>query len=124
MKIIISNSSDKPIYEQIAQQIKDMIVNGEISEAEMLPSIRNLAKELQISVITTKRAYEELEREGYIVSVPGKGSFVSAQNKDLLKEARIRIVEEKLAEAVSAARAIDISLEEMQEMLKLLYEEG
>ena len=124
MKIIISNSSDKPIYEQIAQQIKDMIVNGEISEAEMLPSIRNLAKELQISVITTKRAYEELEREGYIVSVPGKGSFVSAQNKDLLKEARIRIVEEKLAEAVSAARTIDISLEEMQEMLKLLYEEG
>jgi len=124
LKIIISNSSDKPIYEQIAQQIKDMIVNGEISEAEMLPSIRNLAKELQISVITTKRAYEELEREGYIVSVPGKGSFVSAQNKDLLKEARIRIVEEKLAEAVSAARAIDISLEEMQEMLKLLYEEG
>ena len=124
MKIIISNSSDKPIYEQIAQQIKDMIVNGEISEAEILPSIRNLAKELQISVITTKRAYEELEREGYIVSVPGKGSFVSAQNKDLLKEARIRIVEEKLAEAVSAARAIDISLEEMQEMLKLLYEEG
>ena len=124
MKIIISNSSDKPIYEQIAQQIKDMIVNGEISEAEMLPSIRNLAKELQISVITTKRAYEELEREGYIVSVPGKGSFVSAQNKDLLKEARIRIVEEKLAEAVSAARAIDIYLEEMQEMLKLLYEEG
>jgi len=123
LNIVISNSSDKPIYEQIAQQIKDLILNGELREAEMLPSIRNLAKELQISVITTKRAYEELEKEGYIVSVPGKGSFVSAQNKDLLKEARIRIVEEKLAEAVLAAQAINISLEEMQEMLKLLYEE-
>jgi len=123
LKIIISNSSDKPIYEQIAQQIKDMIVSGELSEAVMLPSIRNLAKELQISVITTKRAYEELEREGYIVSVPGKGSFVSAQNKDLLKEARMRIVEEKLAEAVLAAQTINVSLEEMQEILKLLYEE-
>ncbi|HCJ58410.1 GntR family transcriptional regulator [Lutispora sp.] len=123
MNIIISNSSDKPIYDQIAEQIKSFIINGELAEAELLPSIRNLAKELQISVITTKRAYEELEREGYIVSVPGKGSFVGAQNKELLREARIRIVEEKLAEAVSAARTIDISYGELQEMLKLLYEE-
>lgn len=123
MNIVISNYSDKPIYDQIAEQIKNLIINGELAEAELLPSIRNLAKELQISVITTKRAYEELEREGYIVSVPGKGSFVGAQNKELLKEARIRIVEDKLAEAVSAAKTIDISLEEMQEMLKLLYEE-
>ncbi len=124
MKIIISNSSDKPIYDQIVEQIKNLIISGELAEAEMLPSIRNLAKELQISVITTKRAYEELEREGYIVSVPGKGSFVSAQNKDLLKEARIRIIEEKLAEAVQAARTIGISMEELSEMLKILYEEG
>ncbi|PNT92657.1 GntR family transcriptional regulator [Clostridium thermosuccinogenes] len=124
MKIIISNSSDKPIYDQIVEQIKNLIINGELAEAEMLPSIRNLAKELQISVITTKRAYEELEREGYIVSVPGKGSFVSAQNKDLLKEARIRIIEEKLAEAVQAARTVGISMEELLEMLKILYEEG
>lgn len=123
MNIVISNYSDKPIYDQIAEQIKNLIINGELAEAELLPSIRNLAKGLQISVITTKRAYEELEREGYIVSVPGKGSFVGAQNKELLKEARIRIVEDKLAEAVSAAKTIDISLEEMQEMLKLLYEE-
>lgn len=100
-----------------------MIINGELSEAELLPSIRNLAKELQISVITTKRAYEELEREGYIVSMPGKGSFVSPQNKELLNEARIRIVEDKLAEAVSAAKTINITLEELHEMLKLLYEE-
>ncbi len=124
MNIIISNSSDKPIYDQIVEQIKNMIINGDLKEAEMLPSIRNLAKEIQISVITTKRAYEELEREGYIVSVPGKGSFVSAQNKELLKEARIRIVEEKLSEAVSAAKTIDISMEELQKMLKVLYEEG
>jgi len=123
VNIIISNQSDKPIYEQIADQMKNLIINGELSESELLPSIRNLAKELQISVITTKRAYEELEREGYIVSVPGKGSFVRPQNKELLKEARIRIVEDKMAEAVSAAKTIDMSLEELQEILRLLYEE-
>ena len=123
VNIIISNQSDKPIYEQIAEQIKNLIINGELSEAEMLPSIRSLAKELQISVITTKKAYEELEREGFIVSVPGKGSFVKPQNIELLKEARIRIVEEKMAEAISAGKSIDMSLEELQEMLKLLYEE-
>lgn len=123
MDIIISNYSDKPIYEQIADQVKSLIINGELTEAELLPSIRNLAKELQISVITTKRAYEELEKEGYIVSVPGKGSFVGAQNKELLKEARIRIVEDKLSDAVSAAKMIDLTLEDIQEMLKLLYEE-
>ncbi len=124
MNIIISNSSDKPIYEQIAEQIKTHIINGDLKEAEMLPSIRNLAKELQISVITTKRAYEELEKEGYIVSVPGKGSFVSAKNKELLKEARVRIVEEKLLEAILIARTIDISLDELQKMIEILYEEG
>lgn len=124
MNIIISNSADTPIYDQIAEQIKSHIINGDLKDGEALPSIRNLAKELHISVITTKRAYEELEREGYIVSIPGKGSFVSAQNKELLKEARIRIVEDKLLEAVTAAKTIDISLDELQEMLKILYEEG
>ncbi|NMA65347.1 MAG: GntR family transcriptional regulator [Clostridiaceae bacterium] len=123
MNIAISNASDKPIYDQIAEQIKTHIINGELSESEMLPSIRKLAKELQISVITTKRAYEELERDGYIVSVPGKGSFVSAQNKELLKEARIRIVEDKLEEAVVAAKTIDLPLEELLNMVSILYEE-
>ncbi|NLY43543.1 MAG: GntR family transcriptional regulator [Clostridiaceae bacterium] len=123
MNIIISNSSDKPIYEQILLQIKDLIISGKLREAEVLPSIRNLAKELKISVITTKRAYDELEREGYIVTVPGKGTYVAAQNKELLKETRIRIVEDKLAEAVAAAKAVPLSLKQMQEMLKLLYEE-
>lgn len=123
MNIIISNSSEKPIYEQIVAQIKDAIIKGEIREGELLPSIRRLAGELQISVITTKRAYDELEKDGFIVTVPGKGSYVSAQNKELLKETRIRIVEEKLAEAVEAAKSIGLSLNELQEMLKLFYEE-
>lgn len=123
MNIIISNSSQEPIYEQIVRQIKNMIMRGEIAEGEMLPSIRNLAKELQISVITVKRAYQELENDGYIVTVHGKGSFIAVKNKELLREMRLKIVEEKLEEAVVAGKSIELSLEEMQEMLKILYEE-
>lgn len=123
LNIVISNSSELPIYEQITGQIKDLILKGELREAELLPSIRNLAKELQISVITTKRAYEELERDGFITSVPGKGSYVAAQNKELLKESRLRIVEEKLLEAVNAAKSIGLSSDELYEMLKLFFEE-
>jgi GntR family transcriptional regulator len=123
MNLIISNSSEAPIYEQIVTQIKNLIMRGDLLENELLPSIRLLAKELQISVITTKRAYEELEREGYITSVPGKGSFVAAQNKELLREARIKVVEEKLSQAAEAGRAMELPLSEMQEMLKLFYEE-
>jgi GntR family transcriptional regulator len=120
--IIISNSVDEPIYEQIVKQIKNLIINGELEEGDALPSIRNLAKELQISVITTKRAYEELERDGFINKVAGKGTFVAPQNQALLKERRLKVVEEKLAEAVNAARIINLSLGELQEMLKILYE--
>lgn len=123
MKIIISNSSSQPIYEQIVNQIKEMIMNGELLEADPLPSIRNLAKELQISVITTKRAYDELEREGFIVTVPGKGSYVAAENKELLHEKRLKVVEEKLAEAVTAAKSIHLSLDQLHEMVSLFYEE-
>lgn len=123
MNIILSNYSDKPIYEQIAEQIKSLIIKRELTEAELLPSIRVLARELQISVITTKRAYDELEKDGYIVSVPGKGSFVGTQNTELLKEARIRIIEDKLIDAISAAKSIDISFEDLAKMLKLLFEE-
>lgn len=123
MNIVISNSSQEPIYEQITRQIKNMIMRGELREGDMLPSIRSLAKELQISVITTKRAYQELENDGYIVTVQGKGSFVAAQNKELLREMCLKIVEEKLAEAVDAAKTIELTLEEMQEMLRILYEE-
>jgi len=105
------------------KQIKNMVMRGELREGEMLPSIRNLAKELQISVITTKRAYDELEKDGYIFSVPGKGSFIAAQNKELLKEMRLKVIEEKLAEAVDAAKSVDITFEELEEMLKLFYKE-
>lgn len=123
MNIIISNTSDEPIYEQIVRQIKEAIMKGELVEGENLPSIRSLAKELQISVITTKRAYDELEKEGFLVTVPGKGSYVAAQNKQLLRETRIKIVEEKLAEAVMAAKTVNLTLKELQEMLALFYEE-
>lgn len=123
MRIIISNFSNQPIYDQIVTQIKDLIMQGKLKEAEPLPSIRNLAKELQISVITTKRAYDELEKEGFIVTVPGKGSYIAAGNKELLLEKRIKIVEEKLSEAVLAGKSIHLSLEKLREMLTLLYEE-
>ncbi|EGW41653.1 GntR family transcriptional regulator [Desulfosporosinus sp. OT] len=123
MNIIITNSSPEPIYQQIVTQLKNLILRGELTEEEALPSIRTLAKELQISVITTKRAYEELERDGYIETVAGKGSFVAAQNKDLLREKRLRIVEEKIAIAIAAARVAGLKREELFEMFKLLYDE-
>lgn len=124
MNIIISNSSGEPIYEQIVKQIKNHILTGVLEEGASLPSIRNLAQELRISVITTKRAYEELEREGFIHTMPGKGSFVSGQNKELLREKRIKIIEEKLQEAIEESRLLDLSLEELKDMLTILYEES
>ena len=123
MRIIIANSSPDPIYEQITKQIKTQIISGELSEGESLPSIRKLAREQHISVITTKRAYEDLEREGYIDTVTGKGSFVAIQNKEFLKEKRMRIVEEKLSEAISEGKMVGIGIEGLKEMLELLYEE-
>ena len=98
-------------------------MSGELKSGEALPSLRLLAKNLRVSVITTKRAYEELEQEGYIRSVPGKGCFVSSKSSQLLEEERLRIVEEKLAQAVETARKTGVSLEEMQEILETLYEE-
>jgi len=124
MNIIIANSSSEPIYQQIVTQIKNLILKGDLMEAEGLPSIRILAKELQISVITTKRAYEELERDGYIETVGGKGSFVAAQNKELLLEKRLRVVEEKVTDAIIAARTAGLEREDLLAMFKLLYEEG
>ena len=123
MKIIISNSSEDPIYEQIIKQIKNQIINGELDEEDPLPSIRRLARELGISVITTKRAYEELEREGFIDTVGGKGSFVAGQNKEFLKEKKMKAVEDKLTEAVTEARMLDIGYKELKEMLSILYKE-
>lgn len=123
MRIIIANSSPDPIYEQITKQIKAQIISGELTEGEGLPSIRKLAKELQISVITTKRAYDELEREGFINTVSGKGTFIATQNKELLQEKKMKIVEEKLAEAVSEAKMLGIGLDQLKTMLLLLYKE-
>lgn len=123
MKIIISNSSEDPIYEQIIKQIKNQIINGELDEEDPLPSIRKLARELSISVITTKRAYEELEREGFIDTVGGKGSFVASQNKEFLKEKKMKAVEDRLIEAVTEARMLDIGYKELKEMLSVLYKE-
>ena len=121
MDMIISNSSGKPIYEQIADQIKAQIMAGSLAAGDALPSMRLLAKELRISVITTKRAYEELEREGFLHSVPGKGCFVAPQNRELLREAQLRRVEEHLSHAVEEARKGAVSLAELQEMLDVLY---
>ncbi|MBO8170274.1 MAG: GntR family transcriptional regulator [Bacillaceae bacterium] len=123
MNIIISNTSQEPIYKQIVNQIKTMIMNGDLEESQPLPSIRSLARDLQISVITTKRAYDELEKEGYLVTVPGKGSYVSAKNPEFLKETRLRLVEEKLSEAIRAARTAGLGLDDLQELLQVLYEE-
>ena len=122
MDIILSNSSGKPIYEQIADQVKEQILAGALSAGGALPSMRVLAKELRISVITTKRAYEELERDGFLDNVPGKGCFVAPQNRELLREAQLRRVEDVLALAVDEARKGGFSLSEMQELLTLLYQ--
>ena len=122
MKVIISNSSDDPIYEQISKQIKNQIIAGDLEEGNPLPSIRNLAKELHVSVITTKRAYEILESEGFIDTVTGRGTFVAAQNKELLREKKMKIVEDKLAEAIKEAKLFGISKEEIKEMINLLFE--
>jgi GntR family transcriptional regulator len=123
LKIIISNSSPDPIYEQVSKQIKAAIISGELSEGDPLPSIRNLAMELQISVITTKRAYEELEKEGFIDAVSGKGCFVAMQNKELLREKKMKPVEDLLSDAVFEAKKLGISFKEIKEMLELLYNE-
>ncbi|MBQ2275838.1 MAG: GntR family transcriptional regulator [Lachnospiraceae bacterium] len=124
MDIIISNSSGEPIYQQISQQIKAQIMSGELKEGDLLPSMRNLAVELRISVITTKRAYEDLEREGFIESYTGKGSFVKAQNAELLREEGLRQTEELLQKACEKAVLCNVSLEELKEILELVYAES
>ena len=121
MDIILSNTSGKPIYTQIADQVKEQIMTGVLAPGEALPSMRLLARELRISVITTKRAYEELEREGFLENVPGKGCFVAPQNRELLREAQLRRVEERLTQALEEARKGGLSLAELQEMLNILY---
>lgn len=122
MDIIINNSSGIPIYEQIYNQLKTLIVTGKLKEGEALPSMRLLAKELRISVITTKRAYEELERDGLIETITGKGSFVGKQNIEVIREEYLKETEDYLNKAIESARHADMSLNDLTELLKILYE--
>ncbi len=124
MNIIISNSSGQPIYDQISSQVKSKIISGELKPGDALPSIRYLAKELRISVITTKRAYEELERDGFIVSVPGKGSYVAEKNLEFVREEHLRRIEERMQEIVTLSGGCGLSLQELKEMLELIYNES
>ena len=121
MDIIIRNSGGIPIYDQITRQVKGLILRGELREGEALPSMRLLAKELRISVITTKRAYEELARDGFLTTIPGKGCFVAPRNLELVREDTLRRVEEHLSRAVDAAKTGGVTLGEMTETLNLLY---
>lgn len=124
MLILIDNKSGAPIYDQIFTQIKGHILSGELKPDEALPSIRALAKDLRISVITTKRAYEELERSGFIYTVPGKGSFVCAKNTELMREEHLKQMEEHMTAIRSLAQLTGLSREEVQEMWSLMWEES
>ena len=123
MEIIISNSSDKPIYEQISMQVKSLIMDGMLAAGEALPSMRALAKDLHISVITVQRAYEDLARDGFIETVSGKGSFVASPNKEFIQEEQLRIAEELLEKVAIIGRTHGISYEQMANILKLFFEE-
>lgn len=123
MDIIISNTSGLPIYEQIVTQMKGLILSGEIEQGSLLPSMRNLANDLKISVITTKRAYSELEAQGFIRTVPGKGSYVAGGSMELLREERLRHVEDLLTKAAREAAAAGIGVDELHDMLDLLCED-
>ncbi|KON83192.1 GntR family transcriptional regulator [Rossellomorea marisflavi] len=123
MKILISNRSKQPIYEQINEQVKEQIISGHLQAGKSLPSMRQLAKELSVSLITTKRAYEELEKNGYIYSVVGKGSFVADQNSELIKEEKMKGIEEQLSSAIRSGKEMGIPLSELQELLDMLYRE-
>ncbi|EHF01814.1 MULTISPECIES: GntR family transcriptional regulator [unclassified Olsenella] len=124
MEVVLSNSSGTPIYEQIATQVRSQIVQGSLEPGEALPSIRSLATSLRISAITTKRAYAELEAQGLVETVPGKGCFVAGVDPELLREERLRSVEEALALAAARAREAGIGSDELHEMLDLVLEEG
>lgn len=123
MNIVISNSSPIPLYEQIQCQIKNQILNSILKPGDMLPSIRMLAKELKVSIITTKRAYEELEKEGFLKTATGKGTFVSTANTERLREVALYEIESKLEEVIKSAKIIGLSLEEAMEIFKSLYED-
>ena len=121
MNLIISNASGQPIYDQITSQIKGLILSGELHAGDALPSMRALAKDLRISVITTKRAYEELERDGFLVSIPGKGSFVAQTNLELVREENLKQIESRMQECIALAAQSGLSLDDLCEILTVLY---
>lgn len=123
MELYISNAGQEPIYAQITRQIQEKILSGELREGDALPSIRALARDLRISVITTKRAYDELEKEGSLYAVPGKGFFVAPRNTQLLREANLKTIEEHLAQAIRLSASCGLGKKELEEMLDLLWEE-
>lgn len=122
MEIVISNSSGLPIYEQIVQQVKSQIIKGELKAGDALPSMRMLAQDLRISVITTKRAYAELETEGFIETVAGKGCYVSARDPEMVREGNLRLAEEHIRKAISVARGCDITAEDLKDMIDILFD--
>lgn len=123
MKIILSNTSDAPLYQQIEEQIKDAILKGELAQGDALPSIRSFANDLKVSVLTIRRVYDELEKEGFVSSQVGIGTFVSAGNLELLRDAKRRLVEEKMLDMIQTAKSLRIPREELVEMMEILYEE-
>ena len=123
MKILISNTSDSPLYQQIKDQIKEAILQEELVEGDSLPSIRTFANDLKVSVLTIRRVYDELEEEGFIVSQVGIGTFVSTSNIELLRDSKRRLVEEKMQDMLQAAKSLHISKEELNAMMDILYEE-
>lgn len=123
MKILISNTSENPLYQQIKDQIKDAILKEELKEGDALPSIRAFANDLKVSVLTIRRVYEELEQEGFVISQVGIGTFVSASNLELLRDSKRRLVEQKMLDMIQTARSLKISKEELNAMMDILYEE-
>ena len=123
MNIIISNNSDDPLYKQIKDQIKESILKNELVEGDVLPSIRNFASDINVSVLTIRRVYQELEEEGFVKRQAGLGTFVSSGNLDLIKDAKYRAIEEQLKKVIKDAKMLNISIEELREMVELLYEE-
>ncbi len=123
MKIIISNNSDTPLYQQIKGQITDSILKGELSEGDPLPSIRSFANDLRVSVLTIRRVYDDLEKEGFVNSQVGIGTFVSAGNTELLLESKRRLVEQKMTDMIHTAKSLGITRQELSEMMEILYEE-
>lgn len=124
MEIVLSSSSSRPIYEQIVVQIKEMIMNGELKVNDSLPSMRKLAKDLHVSIITTQRAYDELSKDGFIHVIPAKGAFVSEQNKDFIREENLRRVEKQLQDVCLIAKQSGITENELEKLLHLIYEEN